>query len=67
MKDTTDSQHSRLSKEAARLSALVTAIAGGIALLVAVAIPLGFLIISFRYESALVSSSARHTADRISP
>lgn len=67
MKDTTDSQHSRLSKEVARLSALVTGIAGGIALLVAVAIPLGFLIISYRYEWALVSSSARHNADRISP
>ncbi len=67
MKDTTDSQHSRLSKEAARLNALVTAIAGGIAPRMAVAIPLGFLIITYRYESALVSSSARHTPDRISP
>lgn len=67
MEDTTESPRTSLSKEAAHLSALVTAIAGGIALLVAVAIPLGFLIISYRYESALVSSSARHTADRISP
>ncbi len=67
MKDTTDSQHSRLSKEAARLNALVTAIAGGTALLVAVAIPLGFLIIGYRYESALISARARHNADRLSP
>lgn len=67
MEDTTESPRTSLSKEAARLNTLVTAIAVGIALLVAVAIPLGFLIISYRYESALGSFSARHNADRLSP